>query len=1004
MEATVEIRVLGSFEVLVDGTPRGIPGAGERVLLALLACAGDRTVGKDRLIDELWGEQLPANPRNALHLRVSKLRRVIGDALVSDPPGYRLDVGEGEVDARRFEQLVAARRHAAALALWRGPPLEEFADHVWARAEAARLTGLRATAVEDWIDERLAAGENASVVAELERLVAADPLRERLRGQLMTALYRCGRTADALAVYRDVYQLLDEELGVTPSVPLRRLQEAILRQDAALDAVAAVPAAQGNLPTPLSSVVGRELEVSRLLELSSGRRLVTVTGPGGIGKTTVALAAARRAVDDHAHGVWLVRLSSVRDGAGIPTAIADALDLPTAEATSVRQLVISWLAPRRALLVLDNCEHLIDACAEYVEALLVSAGDALRVVATSREALGVHGEVQMPVAPLPPDDAVMLFADRAAAVRPGFDATAAEPAVRHICERLDGMPLAIELAAGQVAMLSPDEIAARLDDRFRLLTGGPRTAEARHRTLRAAVAWSHELLTPAEQTLFRQLAVFAGGWTLEAAEAVCTVDGDDVLDLLGRLVRQSLVVAEGSRFRMLETIRVYAAQLLEEDGGAATVRERHARFFTDLAEAIEPALRGGEQSRSLASLHAEDANLRLALGWAREHALSAPDVGLRLAGALGWYWYVGRQVDGRVQLRATLDAVGAGSPAARARALQALSLALRPAGCIVHPSAHAAAAAEESRALFTTVGDTARAALSQLLTAVEAVAGADVERHLAAVADARRALQACGDPWGVALADFVETEIVLYHGSTAQALALGRRAAKAFDALADTWGRSAVRLHLGVGLRLAGRCDEADVMLHEAVRLTRDRGLPNNLARSLIELGETALHRGNPTEADRWLGHGERIARDLADESMLALVALARGTAARLRDDPEVARLPYADALDRCERNHVPRGVARALAGIAAAALDEGRADDAVATHLGRAGDIAEQIGDALLRATVLEQLARLAALRGDDDARARCLADAADLRARHSRPRAAVDERDTQRMVTTTS
>lgn len=997
----MEVRLLGSFELLLDGAPLHVPGAGERALLALLAGAGGRTISKDRLIDQLWGEALPANPRNALHLRVSKLRRIIGDALVSDPPGYRLRVGDAHVDATRFEQLVAARRHADALDLWRGPPLEEFADQAWARAEAARLAGLRATAVEEWIDERLAAGEDAGLVAELEQFVAADPLRERLRGQLMTALYRCGRATEALAVYQDLYRLLDEELGLAPSVPLRRLQEAILRQDVTLDA-AGVTRVRGNLPSPLTSVVGRDPDVHRLLDLSTRQRLVTVTGPGGIGKTTVALAAARRAVDRHADGAWLVRLSGVRDPAGIPTAVADALGLPTAEASSVRQLVISWLAPRRALVVLDNCEHLIDACAQLVEALLAATGDGVRVIATSREALAVHGEVQMPVGPLAPSDAIELFIERAAAVRAGFGIAETGPAVRQICERLDGMPLAIELAAARISMFTAREIAARLDDRFRLLTAGPRTAEARHRTLRAAVEWSYELLTPAERTAFRRLAVFAGGWTLTAAEAVCAIEGDDVLDLLDRLVRQSLVVADGSRFRMLETIRVYAVQRLADDGDAAFVRERHARFFTDLAEAAESALRGPEQSRWLTSLHAEDANLRLALAWAREHADAVPDVGLRLAGALGWYWYVGRQVDGRAQLTATLAAAaGSGSEAARARALQALSLALRPAGCIVHPSVQAADAAEESRALFATVGERGRAALSQLLTAVEAVAGSDVEGNLAAVADARRTLQASGDAWGAALADFVEMEVMLHHGSTAQALALGRRASDEFDVLADTWGRSAVRLHLGVGLRLAGRTDEADAMLHEAVRLSRDRGLPNNLARSLIELGETALHRGNPTEADRWLADGERLARNLADDPMLALVALARGTAARLRDDPEVARLRFTEALDRCERADVPRGVARALAGIAATALDEGRADAAVEGHLARARDVAGRIGDRAVLAVAVEQLARLAAMRGDDGGRERLLAEAALVRERHNRPRAAIDARDAQQMVT---
>ena len=994
-EPLVEIRVLGPFQLVMDGRPRTVPGAGERALLARLASAPGRTLATDKLIDDLWGAVLPVDPLNALQLRASKLRRIVGSTLATVTPGYRLDVDREQVDSGRFARFVAERRFEEALALWRGPPLGEFEDQEWARAEARRMEELHAVAVEEHMEARLAAGEHAALVPELTRLVDSAPLRERPLGQLMLALARSGRTPDALAAYREFRRRLADELGLTPSAALRQLEGVILRGDGSPEAPTATPRPSTNLPAPISPLIGRATELARLPELLSRGRLVSLVGPGGSGKTRLAITAARDAAGKFRDGAWFVPLAGVTDPARIADAVADALGLSDPDTVSSRRLVTAWLASRNALLVIDNCEHLADECAHFVEELLGSAEE-VRIIATSREALGVPDEIQMPVPPLAPVDAVALFTMRASSVRPDSVLAGVEEHIARICERLDGMPLAIELAAARVQTLTVPQIADRLDDRFGLLTSGPRTAESRHRTLRATVDWSYDLLSGDERRLLRRLAAFQGGWTLEAAESVCAEgDADEFLSLLTRLVEQSLVVVEKGRFRMLETIRAYAVERLVEAGEDEAMLDRHTRYFTALAETAERALRGREQGVWLARLRAEDANLRLALDSARDRAGHDPDGVLRLAAALGWYWYVGRQVDGRAQLTTTLAVARGGSAAARARALQALSLAVRPAGCIVHPSVEGARAARDSLSLFQQAGELSAAALSQLLLAVEGVAGSDVEASLADVEQARETMRGHEDQWGVALANFVEMEIRLHNGLD-DAFRLGEQAASQFDSLQDVWGRSAVRLHLGYGLRLAGRLGDAAAVLHQAVALSRDVGLPNNLARSYVELGESVLHRGAAAEAEAWFAQAEEIAHDLGNDTLLALAVLGRAAAARWHRNPSLARRLFADALDLCLAGDQARGVARGRVGLAAVDLDEG-ATASAGEHLEVALSLVKATGDTNIATVVLEQLARLAATAGDDAESMRLLDEAAALRTRLRRPRSALEERDVQ-------
>ena len=573
----MHVLLLGPFEVVTDLGQRRLPGRGERALLALLALSVGRVVPTSALVDALWSSgELPVDPGNALHVRVSKLRRALAaidapDLVHRDGSGYRLDLNPESVDAHQFTSLVeAARRtgdpqlavetYAGALSMWRGDPLVDFAGAAWTLVEAGRLAELRLAAIAERADRMLTLGRFEQTVADLEPVVAAHPTRERLVGQLMTALFNAGRQADALAVYAETRRALTEELGLDPSRELRSVMEQVLRHDPAIalasrTRAAAVPHPRSadekaeprtpasaettrsvaDLPLRLTSFVGRDRDVHNVHQALDRSRLVTLVGPGGAGKTALGNRGrppGRRAVPGRRR---LVRLAAITEPELLPQAIADALGLSIEGGTAVHHpldVLVGRLARRNMLVVLDNCEHLIDPVTSLVETVLERCPE-VRVLATSREALAVPGELQFPVAPLavpgpdtPPGDArdyaaVQLFLDRAEAAAPGRPLDdEALAAVAVICRRLDGIPLALELAAARSRSLTPTELAERVKDRFAVLTSGSRTADARQQTLRATVDWSHDLLSASERVLFRRLAVFHGGWTLAAAEAV----------------------------------------------------------------------------------------------------------------------------------------------------------------------------------------------------------------------------------------------------------------------------------------------------------------------------------------------------------------------------------------------------------------------------------------------------------------------------------------------------
>ena len=679
----MEFLLLGPLEARGEEGPIPIPAAKQRAVLAILLLAAGGTVPGWQLIEELWPEP-PVSARKVVQTYISKLRHVLPDGLLlTHQTGYALHAGRGDVDVTRFEDLVAdagrhppreeAARLREALALWRGPALQDFIDEPFARADIARLEAMRLTAQERRLEIDLSLGHHDAVLAELGTLVGQSPLNERLRGQLILALYRSGRQSDALRVYREGRHLLVDQLGVEPGPSLRRLEELVLRQDPELDvvpaaAVRAAPPPREAGPSPVEEapprrprrtsdvLFGRGDDLDRLRHLlrDDGERCLVLTGPAGIGKTRLAVEAATRLGPQFRQGWGLVDLTRVDDPTRVAAEMCSVLGVPADEAQGTAQALADALGSREQLLVLDNFEHLGSA-APWVSTL-VAAARRLTVLVTSRSSLPGLDGVEYVVSPLelPAPDAgledlaanpaMAMFLDRARLVRPDFgfsDFTA--PTVAQLCVRLDGLPLAIELAAARVDMLSPRAMLARLDERLDLLSTDRHTQPARHRSLRAAVDRSYQLLDRSTREVFDDLAVFTGGFTLDTAGTVVTPTDGRLLDAVARLRNASLVRADGApgdepRFTMLESIRAYAAGRLAASGRHEEVMASHARTYARLVEDAEPELRGPDQLRWLDLVQAELPNIRDAVGWFAGH--DDPDAAVEMMGSLWRFWQV----------------------------------------------------------------------------------------------------------------------------------------------------------------------------------------------------------------------------------------------------------------------------------------------------------------------------------------------------------------------------
>ncbi|MFD4599705.1 BTAD domain-containing putative transcriptional regulator [Streptomyces sp. NPDC058464] len=900
--------ILGPLDVRTDdGTPLDPGGPRPRALLTLLLLDAGRPVSLQRLTDGLYGAEPPAGAANALQSQVSRLRRRLAPhaEIEAGATGYRVAVAPDTVDAHQFEawagagraalaagdHATAAARLREALGLWRGPALPDVPD---AEAEAARLEELRLAAVQDRIEADLALGGGAELVPELRALLAGRPLSERLYGQLMRALHAGGRPAEALTVYEEARRTLADRLGADPSPELSALHLELLRGSAP---------ERPRLPVQLTRFVGREPELARIAAGLADSRLLTLTGPGGAGKTRLAVEAAQLRP-----AACFVELAPLTDGSRIPYAVLAALGVreglrsPAADTTD---RLLAALEDRELLLVLDNCEHLVEEAAR-VCALLLAACPGVRVLATSRESLGITGEILVPVPPLPPEPAVRLFLDRARAVRPGFPGHAR---VADICTALDGLPLAIELAAARLRTLTPDELADRLDDRFRLLSRGDRSKAPRHRTLRAVVEWSWDLLDEEERELARRLTVFSGGATLTAVEAVCGLPYPE--DVLASLVEKSFLEVSEGRYRMLETIRAFAAESLPdpEDLGDA-----HAGYFLRLAEEAEPRLRGGGQLPWLARLAAEHADLDAAL----RHLVRRDSAGaLRLMGPLSWFWRL-RGVHGErvATARELLAAVGDAPPPGLEEeyvlcAVNALS------GTGDEP---------ELVARVDAVLDAYRGPLRLpyilVLWAVAAGPRPATDAH---------ALTLAGDsPWARALLDVGLGFRAQFAGRPRESEEYFARALAGYRVTGDRWGMANCLDPLGMLAHTRGESDRALELLDEGLAYVRELAAPEETADLLRTRATVLLHRGDTAAAVAHFDEALALARGAGLPDKVAAARRGLGDAARLSGDTAHARVHYENALQECAANWFSVGeTVRSLIGLGRTAAAEGHAEEA---------------------------------------------------------------------------
>ncbi|MBB5939899.1 BTAD domain-containing putative transcriptional regulator [Streptomyces zagrosensis] len=933
--------VLGPLAVWdAEGQPVKVPEVKVRALLANLLIHGGGPVPADRLIDDLWTGNPPGGSANALHSKVSQLRRVLGrEQVVREPAGYRLLLADDTVDALRFQALAErARAHkeptaqgdlfADALALWRGPAYADVAESLFARGEIARLEGLRLTALEDQAEVRLMLGEHLPLATGLGELVAQHPLRERLRMVHMRALYRAGRQGDALRSFQELRRQLARELGVSPGPEVSTLHEAILRQEPHL----APPTAESlsprtNLPIALTSLIGRGEAVGQVrarLSSDSHTRLVTLTGLGGVGKTRLAIAAARDMTQRFTDGVWLVELAGL-GAASTPNDIAErvitTLGLCDTAATEPNlDDLVTWLcqavADKRLLILLDNCEHLVDPVAALAGAVLSSV-PAGHLLVTSQEALDIPGEVVHPVPPLAlpqhtdpgavaRSSAVELFVERAAAAAPGFllDADNA-PAVSAICRRLDGIPLALELVAPRLRTLSPHELAACLDSRFPPPEVRARGLPARQQTLRSMLDWSWHLLTADERTVLRRLAVHADGCTLSAAETV-SADRDlhveGVADLLSRLVDRSLVVREAGRFRLLESVAAYCAERLAEAGEAVAVRARFVRCYAELAERESERLRGPEQRRCLERLDAETVNLRRALDLAVTE--DAGEHALRLVNAMAWFWFLrGRLTEARRSLRAALATQGETDPTARAAARAWL------AGIELRTSSTGATPVPADEDPTATVADPVlRARLQWFVGTGLTGHGRHGEgRHLveASLAGARSAQ----DRWGEAAALVELAGDTQGRGESAAELG-----AALFHEVGDRWGQLRATRSLALAAERNGDHARTERLHREGLLVAEELGLWTEVVEALTWLGQTALADGHARRATELYERALSASTERAYSRGEIRAEIGLGLAARLRGDQEAATRHLNRALAKSRASGHAAGAANALA------------------------------------------------------------------------------------------
>ncbi|HEY5848271.1 MAG TPA: BTAD domain-containing putative transcriptional regulator [Microlunatus sp.] len=1040
--------MLGPLVVEHAGDSIPVPGGRQRALLIALLLRVGKVVPSERLIDDIWAANPPADPTHALQQVMSRLRRVLfgrgaaEDWLVWHPSGYQLAVDPGVVDVTQFEQLVElGRRHLAAgapveaaeilrraLGLWRGPALIDVADLPFGQAAAVDLAERKLAATEDRIEADLLRGEHAAVLVELEALVSQHRLRERLSAQLMRALYADARQADALNLYESTRRMLADDLGVDPGPQLRMVYEQILVHHPNLVPPPAEPhglsdARPSNLPAAVTTFVARDGDVGRVLALLEVSRLVTLTGPGGVGKTRLALHAANQLVETVADGVWWVDLTPLGEPMQLADAILRALEdqpggrlaAPRVAGAEPEEQLRSFLSDRDLVLVLDNAEHLAEAVGHLVGGILTRA-PGLRILATSQRPLNTAGEAVWSVPPLPvppPDEdlstgamldypSVQLFADRAAAAG-GIRDTAEDDtaAVAEICRTLDGMPLAIELAAARTRLLPPHQLLARLNDRFSLLTTRSGSAPARQRSLRAVVEWSHRMLTEPERVLLRRLAVFVGGARLDAVEQVCATPGnpvaggitsDEIVDLLAGLIDKSLIsvsAADGeARYTMLETIRAIATEQLAEAGEDTPLRAAHARYYGDLAVASVRQLRGPEQLRWLQRLSAERANMRAAIEYASGHGDG--ETALRLAAALSQFWWLTGDVSESHRLAAlALHAVGPALSPDRAAVLTFLAwLDLSQ-----ESTPEQVRVLEEVVEYCHSISDHDGAALSTALLALAVRQQGDRPRSRELAAQATAA-----SSWPQAVALMLSGGTAGMNGDVLQGEQQITTALVRFRLVGDRWGQAECMYLLGGGLaNIHGRYEHALQTLDEGVELATQLGNTEQIIGMLAITGNILVLTGDYPGAQERHEEALRLAHRLSLPSEIAFIRNGMGLCARRQGDSRLARAHHEHALAIYERGRLLSGAAVTYAWLGYTAELDGDADLAQVHHL-RSLALARQSGDPRAIALPLEGLAGVAVLRADYQRCSTLLGAATAIRASVGAPLPAAERVDVDR------
>jgi predicted ATPase len=883
----IHLHLLGSFRLEKGGKPVSLSTHKVEALLAFLALQPEPHA-REKLAALLWGDSGDDEARHSLRNALAAIRKTLGDIFLADRETIQLDAHSSMwVDAQVFEQATLADAQAA-INLYKHDLLTDFYDE-WIPPVRERLQMLYLDTLTKLIEQARSESQYERAIELAHRLLVSDPTNERGHQHLMFCYAVTGSRAAALKQYEDCVGILREELDVEPSSETTALYERIKAEQTGTKARAA---SATNLPIPLTSFVGRQKEISDIKGLVSQHRLVTLTGSGGCGKTRLALEVANQLLERFGDGVWWVDLAPLPDVSLVSQKVAQSLGVRALTDQMLDDTLINFLRTRQVLLLLDNCEHLIAACANLVAKLLSGCGE-LKILTTSREALGITGELawRVPSLIIPETlfllsidqltryDAVRLFAERAESVVSNWKLEECALSVAHVCRRLDGIPLAIELAAARMKVLSIEQIAARLDDRFNLLTTGSRTALPRQQTLRATFDWSYNLLTDEERTLFRRLSVFAGGWTLEAAERICpsgSIEPAEILNLLGWLADKSLILVEGhngtTRYRMLETIRQYATEKLSDVEEVEMVKRRHAEFFVQWVETQQSLLRGPQQVPSFRRFEIEHDNLRAVLRWTRE--TDQVETGMSLAASLAWFWErYGFLSEGRQWLEAFLDAAThhAVPDLLQAKALYGLgTLIIRQ-----NDFGLSDQLLRQSMALSESIGNRLGIANTLIYLGAGALLTGNFEPAIEQFRESGAIFAELGNKWGVASASANLGLAILFQGDVATSRKLLDEALAGLQEVGEEIFSGIVLVGIGYAKYLQGQWEDAELTMRNGLRLVLEGGEKPFLVYCIVMMASVFMTSQEPRRAVEFLG----ISGMLSDMFGVPLPPLIQGVA-----------------------------------------------------------------------------------------------------------------------------